>query len=69
MINIYKSKQLCQYKIYGMNSQYRYVNVLLFSFALDGGDKYSAFRELEQPTESKYLGKHYGFWSCFNLVL
>ncbi|NWQ82772.1 SYNRG protein, partial [Columbina picui] len=23
-----------------------------------GGDKYSAFRELEQPSESKYLGKH-----------
>ncbi|XP_064892782.1 synergin gamma isoform X4 [Columba livia] len=26
----------------------------------DGGDKYSAFRELEQPAESKYLGDNLG---------
>ncbi|NWU28152.1 SYNRG protein, partial [Dyaphorophyia castanea] len=25
----------------------------------DGGDKYSAFRELEQPAESKYLGENF----------
>lgn len=37
------------------------VNVFLSSSSLDGGDKYSAFRELEQPAESKYLGKHWGF--------
>lgn len=40
-----------------------------FSYSLDCGDKYSAFRELEQPSESKYLGKQYVFWSCFNTFL
>lgn len=44
-----------------MNSSFLCVNVFLFSSSLDGGDKYSAFRELEQPAESKYLGKHWGF--------
>jgi len=50
-----------------MNSWHLYVNVFLFLYSLDCGDKYSAFRELEQPSESKYLGKQDGFWSCFNM--
>lgn len=30
------------------------------SYLQDSGDKYSAFRELEQPSESKYGGKQDG---------
>lgn len=36
----------------------------LLVFDLDLGDKYSVFRELEQPSDRKPVGKHYPVFHC-----